>query len=206
MTGRAAAEVTWRYRRLRCASTCPRARTGTRRTAWPRGSWPVIPGKAGACCAMARSCSRTGAHCSPTVRRSRRPRRRCVRGWRSSGGRHEEDGGRWLMPGRRGKTRPMCADCCRKGNLSSPQHSKPQCSNGPRGTSHTSRPRNRQPGVGTTGGRREGSRPLPPHRRCHGPLADVPYGTGADRRPEGGITADQSMPRGHRAHCLGGRA
>lgn len=30
--------------------------------------------------------------------------------------------------------------------------------------------------------RRDGSRPLSRHRRCHDQLANVPYGTGADRR------------------------
>ncbi len=30
--------------------------------------------------------------------------------------------------------------------------------------------------------RRDDSRPLSRHRRCHGQLANVPYGTGADRR------------------------
>jgi len=66
-SGRAAAGDRWRYRRRRCASTCPRARPGTRQTARPRGSWPVIPGQAGACCATARSCSRTGARYSPVA-------------------------------------------------------------------------------------------------------------------------------------------
>src|SRR5690242_11906857 len=49
---------------------CP---DGTPRTARPRESWPIIPGKGGACCATARSCSRTGARCSPMARRSRLP-------------------------------------------------------------------------------------------------------------------------------------
>ena len=70
----------------------------------------------------------------------------------SSRGRHEQDGGRWLTQGRRGKTGPMCAGCCGESSLTSPQHSKPQCSNGLRGTCHASRPGNRQPSVGATGG------------------------------------------------------
>jgi hypothetical protein len=113
-----------RYRRLRCASTCTRARTRKRRTAWPRESWPIISSKGGACCAMASSCSRTGAHCSLMAGRSPLPHRHGARGWRSPQGRHDEDDARWLMRGRRGTTGHLCAGCSGESSPASPQ-----CSN-----------------------------------------------------------------------------
>jgi Family of unknown function (DUF5999) len=140
-------------------------------------------------------------------RRSRLPRRQCARGWRSCRGRHDEDGGRWVTQGRRGKTGPLCAGCSGKSSPASPQRSKPWCSNGLRGTCHASRPGNRQPGMGAT----RGSAAMAADR-CRG-IAGVTANSPACRMaqgqtggPEDGITADQSVPRGHRAHCLGGRA
>ncbi len=38
------------------------ARSGRHRITWPHGSWQISPGRAGACCAMASSCSTTEAN------------------------------------------------------------------------------------------------------------------------------------------------
>ena len=154
---------------------------------------------------MASSCSRTGTRCWPMAGRSRLPRRQCARGWRSCQGRHDEDGGRWVTQGRRGKTGPLCAGCSGKSSPASPQRSKPWCSNGLRGTCHASRPGNRQPGMGAT----RGSAAMAADRRrgIAGVTANSPtcrMAQGQTGGPEDGITADQSVPRGHRAHCLGG--
>jgi hypothetical protein len=92
------------------ASVPGRARAGPHD---PLESRPIIPGKGGACCATASSCSRTGAHCLPMAKRPRPPHRHGTRGWQSSPGRHEGDDGRWLMHGGRGRTGHLCVGCFR---------------------------------------------------------------------------------------------
>src|SRR6185437_9244111 len=47
----------------RCVSTSHGARDGRHRITWPHGLWQISPGRAGACCATASSCSTTEASC-----------------------------------------------------------------------------------------------------------------------------------------------
>jgi hypothetical protein len=71
------------------------------------------------------------------------------RGRRGPQGRHEEEDGRWVTQGRRGKTGPTHAGCCGKGSLTSPQRSNWLC-----GTCR----------AGQAGNRQAGNRQAVPHR------------------------------------------